>query len=200
MTKLTIYQIEQWFKTFNKKYFSNNLKLPVFVISKTKTALGDFRRGTMPRIRISEFYQRTEKEYQQTLLHEMIHLWQWQTKQTDLNHGHAFKLMARHINKDGWNIKRTTPISTVENNFPLTSVYLMLWENERGTAVAKVAEKSIWYFKRWYTEYLDGFKVVEANGPLFAKMRLCRKRITFYTFNDKEFKEKVEPYIIKEHV
>lgn len=103
MYRLTLQDLRNWYNTFNKQYFNGELKTPILGISHTRRALGDFGGfGNLPRIRISTYFQRTKHSFQETLLHEMIHLWQWQFKMVDKNHGFDFKRKAREINKDGW--------------------------------------------------------------------------------------------------
>ena len=86
--ELTIDFIKERFNRFNAEYFSNRLVTPRFEISQCRRALGDFRNArTYYRIRLSDYYVRSERDFEQTILHEMIHLYQAQTKSSDLKHG-----------------------------------------------------------------------------------------------------------------
>lgn len=104
------------FKVFNTIYFNGKLVTPNFEVSHTKTALGDFRSigNSYYRIRISDYYIREQKDIEQTLLHEMIHLYQ---KQMGVGYGHdySFKKKANEINrKGGYAISRTTSIDNCQ--------------------------------------------------------------------------------------
>ena len=115
MYRLTLQDLRNWYNTFNKQYFNGELKTPILGISHTRRALGDFGGfGNLPRIRISTYFQRTKRSFQQTLLHEMIHLWQWQFKMVDEHHVFDFKRKAKEINKDGWEISRTSILTEEE--------------------------------------------------------------------------------------
>ena len=106
------------FKVFNDLYFNGVLATPIFEISHTKTALGDFRSIGFNyfRIRISDYYVREQKNIEQTLLHEMIHLYQKQILNEN-GHGWSFKKKAEEINrKGGYSISRTTNVDNCPVN------------------------------------------------------------------------------------
>lgn len=198
---LSLQDLNKWFKEFNTKYFNGELKAPIFSISNTKVALGDFKpMGNLSRIRISSFFKREIRGYQQTLIHEMIHLWQWQNKLTDRKHGYDFKRKAREINRDGWDISRVTSL-TYDEAKSVDPVYcdLMIWRNDRGIAVARVSDTSAALFYHQYQSSLDELKFVRAYGSYFSQFKISRKRVTYYTLTETEFKEKIKPYIIKEY-
>lgn len=200
MYKLTTIELRTWFKEYNKKYFNNVLNIPTLVISNTKSMLGDFNPlGGHPRIRISTFYKRDEKGYRQTFLHEMIHLWQWQTKTTDRNHGRDFKRKASEINRDGWNIKRVTNLTNAEKeNAPEVTCYIMTFLTTKGIAVSRLSDASAEYFFNYYYGKLDDCRMYKVKGSYFSHLKTCRKKITYYTHTCQSFETNVKPYIIKE--
>ena len=200
MQKLTTTQLRVWFKEYNKKYFNNTLNIPMFVISNTRRALGDFNPlGGHPRIRISVFYQREEKSYQQTLIHEMIHLWQWQTKTADRQHGYDFKRKAKEINRDGWNISRTTKLNFEEKSTaPEVTCYIMTWLNTKGIAVSRLSDSSVDYFFNYYYGKLTDCRLYKVKGNYFQQFKKCCSKITYYTHNQREFDNNVKPYIVEE--
>lgn len=76
--------MEQWFTTFNEQYFDGGLPLPRLALSRSKTRLGSMSckrvtrllRGTKFSdftIRLSNYYDLSERDFQNVLLHEMIH-------------------------------------------------------------------------------------------------------------------------------
>lgn len=87
----------------NKTYFNNSLDISLvsFRISKRMTrSLGTFtvKRGKQE---ITLAYQLLENEWRNTLIHELVHCWQYQIYEW-CNHGYSFKMKAREIyNKDG---------------------------------------------------------------------------------------------------
>ena len=112
--------MEQWFTTFNEQYFDGGLPLPRLVLSRSKTRLGSMSckrvtrllRGTKFSdftIRLSNYYDLSERDFQNVLLHEMIHYHIAYTGVKDTSpHGVVFRRMAEAFNrKYGWNIKVT---------------------------------------------------------------------------------------------
>ena len=80
---LTTDILHTWFRQFNADYFGDELPVPRIALSKARTRLGSLTYSRVLRlsgwkytdfvIRISIYYECTEREFQETLLHEMIH-------------------------------------------------------------------------------------------------------------------------------
>lgn len=112
---LTTGLLKEWYEKFNNEFFNGELptKHIDLQISKTKRALGQcgiLNLGFIKVIKISNFYKRNEIEYQTTLIHEMIHLYEY-IKHGTMSHGRFFKIMAQHIYAESnqlYNISRTT--------------------------------------------------------------------------------------------
>lgn len=109
---LTVDFIKNTFEKMNAEYFQNSLKEPVFKIIKSRKHLGCLKYKNITRKKavdftlcVSEFYNRTEFEYQNTIIHEMIHLYIKQNNIKDTSsHGYKFMEIARRINNSGWKI------------------------------------------------------------------------------------------------
>jgi len=113
----TIDFIQEQFNTFNKAYFDGVLPMPNFVITRARTLLGQFvctKRNVWLffegkpmdcTIKISGFYDMPEREYQNTLLHEMIHYYISYRRIKDTSpHGQVFREMMQRLNDEGWSI------------------------------------------------------------------------------------------------
>lgn len=97
--EVTLDFIKKSFDKFNKEYFDGKLLTPSFEITSTRRALGHFRRrGDFYQISVSDYYIRSKKDIETTILHEMIHLYQSQFQCRDRKHGEDFKAMAYEIN------------------------------------------------------------------------------------------------------
>lgn len=72
MIKITQALLDEKFNEFNKKYFNGEVKKTSFVISHNRSRFGQFRPRTWT-IEISTAWVRSERDYWNTLLHEMIH-------------------------------------------------------------------------------------------------------------------------------
>lgn len=109
---ITLDYIKRNFDTFNTKYFCGKLITPTFRITNVKSYLGQLSWKTVNGkrtnyvISISVMYDRSDKDFCNTILHEMIHLFirQNNIKDTRPHHGRVFYQIADRINQDGWKI------------------------------------------------------------------------------------------------
>ena len=109
--RITHYELEQWFQQFNHDYFHDKLPMPRLKLSKSRTRLGSFAcrrkltwRGYQPvdfSIRISTYYQMTERQVQNVLLHEMIHYYIAYMRLRDTSaHGTVFRQLMDELNRN----------------------------------------------------------------------------------------------------
>lgn len=133
-----IMQIDiQWlkdnFRTFNARYFDSLLPEPRFYIGRSKTRLGSlsYKRGLIwgrkPFFRssivmrgkgeaftltMSNYFDQTEYQFRNVLLHEMIHLSIASSGVKDTSsHGIVFRGLMDRLNREGWHIQVTTPMN-----------------------------------------------------------------------------------------
>ena len=127
--RITHYELEQWFQQFNHDYFHDKLPMPRLKRSKSKTRLGSFAcrrkltwRGYQPvdfSIRISTYYQMTERQVQNVLLHEMIHYYIAYMRLRDTSaHGTVFRQLMDELNRKGWEITVSTKTKGWETTVP----------------------------------------------------------------------------------
>lgn len=146
---LNLPTLMRWHTKFNAEYFGGLLSTPIFKIRHNSTRkLGNFhcdyiigfsgkRRAVNQTITMYDYYDRTEKDFQTTFIHEMIHQWQSETYGV-VDHKNTFRSMAANINRYGWNISRCSNVSGVnvaEGIIPrkkrnaTTECRLLIWEN-----------------------------------------------------------------------
>ncbi len=109
---ITLDYIKSNFDKFNVMYFNGKLITPKFMITKAKSYLGQLSwkcingERTNYIISISGLFDRSDKDFCNTILHEMIHLYirQNNIKDTRPHHGRVFYQIADMINQHGWNI------------------------------------------------------------------------------------------------
>lgn len=185
----------QWlrdnFRQFNLRYFDGVLPEPRFFIGRSRTRLGSlsYKRGLMWRkgftsvanaftLSISNYYDQTEYQFRNVLLHEMIHLSIAASGIKDTSsHGVVFRGMMDRLNREGWNISVTTPM--------------------RGTPKAYTGSSTvIQQYLVLAIEMKDGKHFLSSVNPKFAKslnVRLQRlpevKHYAWYTTNDKWFED-----------
>ena len=103
------------FDRFNKENFGGLLTPPKFSVNNARTRLGSmafkwkqslFKRETYDYvIRLSNYYDIPEVEFQNVLLHEMIHYYIAVNHfKDDSVHGTMFRSIAQRINKQGWHV------------------------------------------------------------------------------------------------
>lgn len=113
--------LSQWFDVFCRDYFSSRLPRPVLVVSHARTRLGQMscKKQTKAfrvmftdfRIAVSDYYDMTESQAKNVLLHEMIHYAIAFDGIRDTSpHGVVFRRMADQLNRQyGWNIRVSEP-------------------------------------------------------------------------------------------
>jgi len=110
-----------YFDKFNKAYFDGKLPVPRFAVTNSRTILGQFictrerRKILRPSvctgftIKVSRYYDITERDYHNILLHEMIHYHIAYHGMRDTSpHGVLFKRMMNTLNSHGWHITVST--------------------------------------------------------------------------------------------
>ncbi len=112
--------METWFRKFNDDYFGAGLPLPVLKTSAAHTRLGQMSCKWTKRwgrtkchdfiIKLTTYYDMTERQAQNVLLHEMIHYSIAYTGLKDTApHGIVFRGIADKLNRQyGWDIKAMT--------------------------------------------------------------------------------------------
>lgn len=185
----------QWmrdnFRQFNLKYFDGILPVPRFFIGRSRTRLGSlaYKRGLMWHksfknaanaftLSMSNYYDQTEYQFRNVLLHEMIHLSIAVSGVRDTSsHGIIFRGMMARLNREGWNISVTTPM--------------------RGTPKAYTGSSNV--IRQYLVlaiEMEGGKHFLSSVNPKFAKnlnrrLQAVReiKHYAWYTTNDKWFED-----------
>ena len=112
--------MEAWFDEFNALVFSNKLPKVKITFNNTRRQLGQFYWGPTRGIgiKISLFYDRTEEQYRNCLLHEMCHLYCHKQGWIHEGHGERWKAIANKAYK-------------------LTGLYIQRCENAKDWKPAK---------------------------------------------------------------
>lgn len=189
----TTSELNNWYDRFNAKYFNNELNRCPIYINKTKRALGQFKANrwyNSCEILISNYLDRPIKDVQNTLLHEMVHQWQW-VNYGHCDHKYTFKMKAQEINKDGWYISRCNSTDGCIANYVAPNKTYQICIFKRGTMFCKsvLASNRVDYFKGWIPT-IDGITDIHfgvTTDPSFDKLVASRKRLTWYTMSEDEY-------------
>ena len=100
------FNIISGFAAFNMEYFNDELPMPNFAIKHSYRTLGLFHCDfdwdgdiVEPTIEMSDYYDYTEAQFRDILVHEMIHYYLLLSgKDKKCRHGKAFKKMAKEFN------------------------------------------------------------------------------------------------------
>ena len=109
----TLTQMQTWFDEFNTKVFKDELPKVKISFNNTRRQLGQFYWGPTRGIgiKISLFYDRTEEQFRNCLLHEMCHLFCYNRGWIHEGHGDRWKTIAGHAYcETGLNIQRCEDI------------------------------------------------------------------------------------------
>lgn len=181
------------FDTFNRLYFDNALPRPRLSLSQSRTRLGSMSckrkltwKGYRPyqyAIHVSTYYNQTERQYQNVLLHEMIHYYIAYKGIADTSpHGKIFRQMMKNLNeKYGWGISVSSRMSEAKRVSVQSSatprLILLLEVQGRGHFVSVVNPKYMSLMEHelqrlaevkqhaWYQStdaYFDSFPVVRS--------------------------------------
>lgn len=191
----TITDLEKWYDEFNARYFNNELKRCPIYINKTKRALGQFGRKRdwfemRCFIKISNYFDRPMKDVQNTLIHEMIHQWQWVTFGV-CDHGDTFKQKAQEINKQGWNIARcnsTEGCGVTKAN--ANKIYNVCIFKDNGKFCKSVlASNKVDSFKTWIPTIsgVSGVYFGLSRDPRLARYTCSRTRLSWYEISEEEY-------------
>lgn len=206
--EITTEFISEKFKEFNAEYFEGKLNTPRFEVMHTKSLLGELHFDSFwsvyrhkwviygYAIRISDYYNRPQHYVEETILHEMIHLYIAQFKLKDTRtHGKIFYSIADRINKQGgWNIARVhkgevlVPRETKNDGY-WVGCYRSV---DMKKYVSFVMSKSkIEYFKKQLSSCpnlcADWFIFHSYDNAAFGHYPKCRRRIRGWFISEEEF-------------
>lgn len=200
--KLTVDFIAKTHEEFNEKYFGGKLSTPMFGIMNGKTILGYFRyKSACPRntsyywIKISDYYVRSDKQYQQTILHEMIHQYIAENGLVDTrSHGVLFQKEASRLNKFGWTIARTDSVEgcdLAEKNKKIYNVCVYKSAKSGRYFSFVMSKGTVSRFKKHinrYNEFYGGAHFFESDDyKRFSKYTECRSRIHGFYISEDEY-------------
>jgi len=185
------------FALFNDLYFEGKLAAPRFAINRARTRLGSLsykrRRGQVSwrhplgasvvcdfTIRLSNYYDQTDEQFADVLLHEMIHYYIAVNGLRDnATHGKLFRSMAERLNAKGHHITVRTDTRNWQtaNAEKLAKKRLVLMMKADGNCYLSVinpryAEAIERQIKR--TKRIEGHRWIVTDDPRFEHYSVCR--------------------------
>lgn len=202
---LTIGFISENFHKFNKEYFNDELQTPSFEITRVKSYLGQYHwkysfDGDLIEnvIRISNMFDRSETDYQNTIIHEMIHLYirQNHIKDTRRHHGRVFNSIADRINRQGgWHIARTDSIEGcgLTDKSSVQTYYIGCFYSGGSKKYFKfrINPKYLEYYKnkfdKYQKHYQDAFVFTSEDDKAYAHYSQCHSAVRGYYISKNEY-------------
>ena len=202
---LTIGFIAENFHKFNNEYFDGRLLAPAFQITHVKSYLGQYHwkydfdgRLRESVIRISNMFDRSETDYKNTIIHEMIHLYirQNHIKDTRPHHGRVFNSIADRINRQGgWHIARTDSIEGcgLSDKSGYEKFYIACFFSGRAGRYFcfRINDKYLDYYKgkfdNYPKHYKDVFVFVSTDDKKYAHYTKCYSSVRGYYISKDEY-------------
>ena len=156
MVEISVQILNEWFNKFNREYFDNqiNFNFPIKIVNKKVKYLGACTINNFDKmvksIQINIFYQRNILDYQNTLIHEMIHAYTQQVYGV-CQHDYLFKRKAREIyNKSNGLYDITTKcncsfeVSSINANTN-KSYYIVIYKKQYSNdlRIARISKNNI---------------------------------------------------------
>lgn len=174
--KLTLDYLYRKYDEFNAEYFDGKLPGCTIKLMRSRTLLGQWK-GRERCLRISTYCERDEAGFCNTLIHEMIHQWQWEIFR-NVNHGQTFKMKAAEINRYGWDVKRCGGMC--ENTVgPLETRTVIFYTYHGVRYFTSVCEKSVQTILDIYGNCISDVEVKKVTGR-FTHIPRCTKTLRGY--------------------
>ena len=213
----TLTQMQTWFKEFNATVFRNTLPTVKINFTNTRCQLGQFYWGNCRGIgiKISLFWDRTEEQYRNCLLHEMCHLYCYSRGWMGERHGGRWKQIARFAsNMTGLNIQRCTDITDWEVSSGNEAKMLAVQEKENAPAIlldlcydnnhfiVKTTKKVLLSGDTIDGDYkvkttAKSYRVFVSDAPRFRLWRKSRSIHRGYRFENLQYEKEIKPLLDK---
>lgn len=192
--------VEQ-FKRINELIFLNKLELPKFEFTRTKSYGGQFI-GSLKvqnRIKLSLLMSRTEYDFINTLVHEMLHQWIFESGTRDTSsHGYWFKYYMYQINSNyGFNLSVSIvrPINVKKTGKTSKQNYIILFNYENEDCFQIVSNNKIENFLNRLAFLRGNPKLYASNDAFFTNFQKCRECIVYYKIH--RYATSLEEFISK---
>lgn len=190
--KISIPYIQKRYNEFNKKYFNDELPIVPLELGKRKTCWGCVKsvysyityENKVIYLLISTTFSRSECDYCETLLHEMIHVYQLLILKNRGGHGSDFKQKMNEINKFGWEVKTSGDSLDMENaSIPDDLVkkykrhnYIFVYNDGKSTPLLCMTSKDNVYRYSLHKDRITFYEILNLNKDL-ANLPTCRTSV-----------------------
>ncbi|MBO4370317.1 MAG: SprT-like domain-containing protein [Paludibacteraceae bacterium] len=207
---LSVDDLRQWFPVFNQTYFGGRLTEPKWKINTRKSAvLGYFKRDRSNHlIAVSVYRKLCRTQYEATLLHEMIHLWQCTVlREARGGHGVSFKAKASEIERlsgSKYIIKRCVRLPQDSSDSPMAvdkpvEGFLFVWPDGDSLGICRCRLQSAGYlFQMILGPRYENIVLYRCKGTRIARLRQSVKVAHCYKCSAQAFETEIAPMIIEQ--
>lgn len=192
--ELTVAYLQRKFDQYNKEFFNGELPYIQIKIGWSKKLFGLYcytysrMTGKMieNHIMISKYYNQSEKQYNETLIHEMIHYYIKHKHIKDTNsHGVEFKKIMNRINSTSdFNITIKGSTFGLNSEIENDKVYrIMKFEYNGNIYYAKVSNK---FNKYSYSSIIKNISFYKTSDNYFSDWKLSRSRVHYKPISNEQ--------------
>ena len=197
----TLTQMQTWFDEFNANVFNNEFPRVKITFNNTRWQLGQFYwgNGRGIGIKISLFWERTEEQYRNCLLHEMCHLYCFYRGWLHEGHGDRWKDIADYAyRKTGLYIQPCNDTSgwipSAKNNIPSIIVDLDYGDHH---FLVRTTKNILQY--NYVTDangkirsHARSYRVVISYDPLFQRFQRSRSIRRGYRYDKADYEKTIK--------
>lgn len=192
--ELTVSYLQRKFDQYNKEFFGNVLPFIKIRIGRSKKNFGTYQytysmstgKCLEQHIMISKYYNRTAKQYDETLIHEMIHYYiKFMGIKDNNSHGREFvKIMNRINSSSDFNINITRSSQGLTSDIEDNKVYRIMKFNYNGnTYYAKVSNN---FNIRSYSKIINNVSFFRTKDNYFSNWRTSCSRIHYHPISNEQ--------------
>lgn len=192
--ELTVAYLQKKFNEYNKEFFDGVLPYINIKIGWSKRCFGIYHTETSrstgkilnQHIMISKYYNQTDKQYDETLIHEMIHYYIKYTGIHDNNsHGREFiKIMNRINNSSNFNITIKGSSFGLTSDIEDNKIYRIMKFNYNGnTYYAKVSNN---FSIRSYSKIIDNVSFFRTKDNYFSNWKTSCSKIHYHPISNEQ--------------
>lgn len=192
--ELTVAYLQKKFNEYNKEFFDGVLPYINIKIGWSKRFFGIYHTETSrstgkilnQHIMISKYYNQTDKQYDETLIHEMIHYYIKYTGIHDNNsHGREFvKIMNRINNSSNFNITIKGSSFGLTSDIEDNKIYRIMKFNYNGnTYYAKVSNS---FSIRSYSKIIDNVSFFRTKDNYFSNWKTSCSKIHYHPISNEQ--------------
>lgn len=211
--EISIFWIRENFSNFNKKIFNNKLETPTFKIIKSSKVNGrcSWQRNLSGDIEctisLSNYYNRTQREFENTLIHEMIHLEFVQNGDFREHHGRKWQKRAYEIGQEfGYEIKRCNQPTSLErianDEVKMTTAnYIVRYHSKDGrNLMARISPKNLPKFVNYFNSYAENVEWFITTNKIFSTYRKSVKLLTSFYVTEEKWQNLLLPHLQKVNI